>query len=403
MTVTDVRSRRMHQFGDGMRAEWPLEAGVTYLNHGTVGVTPRRVLAAQQAIRDEIERQPSRYLLRELTSIVVGQPHGAVPRMRQAAAAVAGFLGARGEDLVFVDNATTGANAVLRSFPLEPGDEILITEFGYGGVTHAATFAGRERGAVVRIAPMPHPVRSANEIVEAFAAAIGPRTRLAVIDHVTSQTALVMPLAGIAAACHSRGVPVLADGAHAPGAIPLDIPSLGVDWYVANLHKWLWVPRSSGILWAAPERRDFLHPPVISWGLDQGFTAEFDLPGTRDPTPHLAAPSAIAMMRELGVDAVQVYNHSLAWTGAHRLAQGWGTQFETPEPLVGAMANVEMPEPTGRTADHAALVRDRMLFEHGIEVHVSAYRDRLHARISAQIYNTLDDVERLADAVLQLA
>jgi len=389
----------MREFGRAWRAEWPLDPNVIYLNHGTVGVTPNRVLAAQQAIRDDIERQPSRYLLRELTSIVVGRPPAAEPRMRQAANAVAAFLGTRGDDLVFVDNATTGANAVLRSFPLEPGDEILVTDLGYGGVTQAAAFAARERGASVRTAVMPYPVRSAGELVDAFVAAIGPGTRLAIVDHITSQSALVLPVADIAAACRARGVAVLADGAHAPGAIPLDIPSLGVDWYVANLHKWMWVPRSSGILWASPARQQGLHPPVISWGLDQGFAAEFDLPGTRDPSPHLAAPAAIAMMRELGVEAVQRYNHTLAWTGAKHLASAWGTPFDTPEPLVGTMATVPLPETAGRTDDDASRVRDWLLFEDGIEVQVHAFRGRLHARICAQIYNSLDDISCLATGV----
>jgi isopenicillin-N epimerase len=392
----------MRPFGNAMRPEWPLDTDVTYLNHGTVGVTPRRVLAAQQAIRDEIERHPSAYLLRELTSIVVGRPRPDKPRMRRAADAVAEFLGARGDDVVFVDNATTGANAVLRSFPLEAGDELLVTDLGYGGVTQAAAYAARERGASVRTATMPYPVRSDAQLVDACAAAIGPRTRLAVIDHITSQSALIMPLAEIARQCRARGVAVLGDGAHAPGAIPLDIPSLGVDWYVANLHKWMWVPRSSGILWASPERQRSLHPAVISWGLDQGFTAEFDLPGTRDPSPHLAAPAAIAMMRELGVADVQQYNHSLAWAGAQRLADRWATPFETPEPLIGTMATVAMPGAAGRTNDDALAVRDR-LFADRIEVQVHAYKDRLHARISAQIYNSLDDIDRLAEAVVRMA
>jgi isopenicillin-N epimerase len=392
----------MPQFGDSIRAEWPLATNVIYLNHGTVGVTPRRILSVQQAIREEIEQRPSQYLLRELTSIVVGVPRQEKPRMRQAADEVAGFLSARGEDLVFVDNATTGANAVLRSFPLNEGDEVLVTDLGYGGVTLAATFAARERKAVLRTASTPFPVRSAGELVEAIITAIGPRTRLAVIDHVSSQSALVLPVGEIAAECHARGVAVLIDGAHAPGAIPVDIPSLGADWYVANLHKWMWTPRSSGILWASPQRQQGLHPAVISWGLDQGFTAEFDLPGTRDPSTHLSAPSAIAMMRELGVADVQRYNHSLAFAGARRLAERWGTPFETPECLVGTMATVLLPESLGRTADDASRVRDRLLFEHGIEVQLHAFRDRLHARVSAQIYNTMDDVERLAEAVVRM-
>ncbi len=386
-----------------MRPEWPLEPRVTYLNHGTVGVTPNRILAAQQAIHDEIERRPSDYLLRELTSIVVGRPRPDKPRMRQAADVVAEFLGARGDDLVFVDNATTGANAVLRSFPLEPGEEILVTDLGYGGVTQAAAFAARERRGVLRTAVTPYPVRSSAELVDAVVSAIGPKTRLAVIDHITSQSALILPVAEIARQCHARGVAVLADGAHAPGAISFDIPSLGVDWYVANLHKWMWTPRSSGILWAPAERQQDLHPAVISWGLDQGFTAEFDLPGTRDPSAHLAAPAAIAMMRELGVADVQRYNHALVWAGARRLAERWNVQLETPESLVGTMATVVLPESVGRTVDESLDVRDRLLFEHGIEVQLHSFRDRLHARISAQIYNTMEDIDQLAESVLRMA
>jgi isopenicillin-N epimerase len=393
----------MREFGMAVRAEWPLDPDVTYLNHGTVGVTPRRVLAAQQALRDEIERRPSQVQLRELTSIVVGRPRADKPRLRQAADVVAPFLGARGDDLVFVDNATTGANAVLRSFALQPGDEILVTDLGYGGVTNAATFVARERGAVVRTAALPFPARSSGDLVDAVRAALTPRTRLAVVDHITSGSALVLPLAEIAAECRARGVAVLGDGAHAPGAIALDIPSLGCDWYVANLHKWLWVPRSSGILWASPERQPGLHPAVISWGLDQGFTAEFDLPGTRDATAHLAAPAAIAMMQEVGVESVREQNHRLALDGARRLAERWGTSFDTPDALIGPMATVAMPDPAGSTMDDAARVRDCLLFDHRVEVQVHAWQERLYARISAQIYNTMDDVERLAAAVLRLA
>jgi isopenicillin-N epimerase len=332
----------------------------------------------------------------------VGPPRTEPPRLRHAASAVASFLGAQADDLVFVDNATTGANAVLRSLALRPGDEILVTDLGYGGVTNAAVFAARQHGAVVRTAVMPYPVRSAGDLVDACVAALGPRTRLAIVDHITSQSALIMPLAEIAAECRARGVALLADGAHAPGAIPLDIPSLGVDWYVANLHKWMWVPRSSGILWASPTRQPDLHPPVISWGLDQGFTAEFDLPGTRDPSPHLTAPAAIEMMQELGVAAVRDYNHGLAWNGAGLLADRWGADFVTPEALIGTMATVALPGSLGRTPEEAIRLRHRLLFEDQIEVQVHAYRDRLHARISGQIYNDLDEIERLAAAVLQL-
>ena len=393
----------MKPFGHAWRGDWPLEPGLIYLNHGTVGVTPLRVLEAQRAIRNEIEANPSRFLLRELCEIVVGQPQQRRPRLRQAADVVGAFVGARGDDIVFVDNTTTGANAILRSFPLAAGDEIVVSDFGYGGVTRAVMQAARERGATVRTASMPYPVASDAQIIDAFEAALGPRTKLAVVDHVTSESALVLPLAAIAGRFRARGVAVLADGAHAPGAIPLNIPALGVDWYIGNLHKWLWVPRSSGILWASPERQPSLRPAVVSWGLEQGFNAEFDMPGTRDPSPHLSAPAAIAFMQELGVDAVRQHNHGLAWDGARYLAGAWRTPFVTPEALVGTMATVMMPDSLGTSAEDAARVRDALLFDNSIEVQVHAFRGRLYARICGQVYNEMSDVHRLAETVAALA
>jgi len=389
-------------FGRPMLEHWLLDPAVTYLNHGTVGAPPRRALAAQQAIRDEIERQPSRFLLRELTSlrVGVGEAGAGRPRLRVAADAVAAFVGASGEDVVFVDNATTGANAVLRSLHLAAGDEILMTDLAYGGVVNAARHAARERGVELRTVELPDPGRGPAAFVEAIDGELGERTRLLIVDHITADSALVLPVAEITARCRAKGVLVLVDGAHAPGAIALDIPPLGADWYVGNLHKWAWAPRSSGILWAARERQAGLHPAVISWGLDQGLAAEFDMPGTRDPSPHLAAPAALDFMRELGVEAVRQYNHQLVWRGARRLAELWDVPFAVPESMIGTMAAVQLPAALGSTRADAALLRDALLFADGIEVHLHAWRGRLWARISCQIYNDLEDVERLGAAVL---
>jgi isopenicillin-N epimerase len=221
-----------------------------------------------------------------------------------------------------------------------------------------------------------------------------------IVDHITANSALVLPVAAIAARCHERGALVLVDGAHAPGAIALDIPALGVDWYTGNLHKWAWTPRSSGILWAARERQAGLHSTVISWGLDQGLAGEFDLPGTRDPTPHLAAPAALDFMREVGVETVRRYNHELAWSGARRLADLWEVPFTVPESMIGTMATVPLPAELGATSDDAGVLRDQLLFEDRIEVQVHAWRGRLWTRISGQIYNEIGDVERLGAAIL---
>jgi isopenicillin-N epimerase len=387
-------------FGRAMLAHWLLDPAGTHLNHGTVGATPRRVLEVQRALGDELERNPARFLLRELGRRFAGVAHDGELRLRRAAREVAACFRARGEDLVFVDNATTGVNAVLQSFDLRAGDEILLLDHAYGAVRNAAEFAARRSGARVCSARLPFPQVDAQAVIDAVASALGPRTRLALIDHITSDSALLLPLAEIAALCRARGVPVLVDGAHAPGAIPLDIPALGVDWYTGNLHKWAWAPRSCAILWVDPARHAQLHPTTISWGLDEGMVAEFDWVGTRDPTPFLAAPEALAFMRELGLDAVQSYNHGLAWHAANLLSERWESALMLPESMVGTMAIARLPAAAGCTREAALRLRDALLFEDGIEVAVSVLDGALWARVSAQVYTELADVERLAAAVL---
>jgi isopenicillin-N epimerase len=378
---------------------WPLDPNVVYLNHGTVGVTPTPVLAVQQAIRDEIERGPSQFLLRAQSGLT-GVPTSAATRVRQAAQAVAAAMGARGDDLVFVDNATTGVNAVLRSFPLGPGDEILVTNHNYGATTKVAQFVARGRGAHVRTATVPYPRFDPGELIASVAAAITPRTRIAVLDHITSESALVFPLAELAAECRRRQVAVLVDAAHAPGVLPLNLPALGVDWYTANLHKWACAPRSCGFLWAAQDRQRDMHPPVISWGLDQGFAAEFDWVGTRDVSAWLAAPAGFEFLSSIGLDHVWRHNHELAWTGAQHLADRWGTSLGYRETDIGFMATVPLPPAAGSTPADAARLRDALLFTHRIEVQLHAAHGQLWTRISAQVYNEMSDVEQLGEAVV---
>ncbi len=253
---------------------------------------------------------------------------------------------------------------------------------------------------------MPFPSVTPEGVVAALAAAITPRTRVALLDHVTSESALVLPLARMAATCRARGVAVLVDGAHAPGAIDVDIDALGVDWYAANLHKWAFAPRACGVLWAAPSQRAGLHPAVISWGVvDDDWIAEFDWTGMRDPSAWLAAPAAIAFMEDrLDIDAMRAHNHALAWNGATMLADRWRRSFETPESMTGCMVALPMPARPGPvTPDNAQRVRDALFFEHAIEVPVLARADRLWARVSIQVYNDASDLERLGDAVDDVA
>ena len=388
----------MPTFGHSMLQHWLLDPEITYLNHGTVGAPPRRVLQVQQALRDEMERQPSRFVLREL--------HGHQPmpwrresRLRDAIGRIAPFVGARPEDLVFVPNVTTGLNAVLRSVPLGPGDEVVITDLGYGAIALAAGAVTRRQGATLRIAEMPYPLRDAGDVVAAVARALRPHTKLVVVDHITAQSALVLPVAAIVAECHARGVPVLVDGAHVPGSIAVDIPATGADWYAANLHKWAHAPRACGILWAKPEHQAALRHPIVSWGSGLGFHAEFEYQATSDPTNYLAAPEGIALLREWDIDAVLTYMHGLAREAARVLTERWGTTLDAPDEMIGAMVTVPLPEGAGATADEAARLRTALLVEDRIEVQLHAWRGRLWVRVSAQVYNDRSDVMRLADAV----
>jgi isopenicillin-N epimerase len=293
---------------------------------------------------------------------------------------------------------TTGTNAVIGSVPLQAGDEVVVTELAYGAVKLAAKAACERAGASLRTARIEYPFRDA-QIIDAIVGTLTPHTRLVVIDHITAQTALVLPVAAIADACHARGVPVHVDGAHVPGAHVLNISALGVDWYAANLHKWAHAPRGCGFLWAAPERQAVLHHPIVSWGRDRGFHHEFEHTATADPTSYLAAPEGIALLQEWGFAACTAYMHNLACTAGELLADAWGTRFSTPREMIGARVTVPLPPSAGTTDDEAAQVRLALLVEDRIEVQLHAWRERLWVRVSAQVYNELSDIEQLANAV----
>lgn len=392
----------MASFGRHLLERWMLDPSITYLNHGTVGATPRAVLAEQRIILDTIERQPARYLLRELAD-VEQYALRMQPRLRTAAEQVAAFVGARGDDLVFVGNATEGVNAVLRSLVFARGDEILLTDHGYGSVAHVAQHVADRAGAVVCVVELPYPGVTDAGVIEAIAAAFTPRTRVLVVDHITSGSALVLPIQEIVMRAHAAGVNVLVDGAHAPGALLLDIPALGADWYTGNLHKWAMSPRSSAILWAAPAAQKDLHPPVISWGYNLGFTHEFDLTGTRDPSAWLASPAGIDFMHELGFEAMRAYDHAFAWDAARRLCDHWGTALPAEEAMIGTMATVPLPPRFGTTSEDGQRLKDALLYEHDIEVQAHGFKGQVWMRISGQVYNDSSDIDRLMRAVDSVA
>jgi isopenicillin-N epimerase len=375
---------REGQLGAGCRSEFLLEDGFATTNHGAYGATPRPVLAAQDEWRARMERQPSRFF------------NGTIlPALRAAAADLGGFLGARGEDIGFVGNATEGINGVLRSLRFEAGDEIVALGHVYGAVRNTIRHVCSESGAQMVEVPVAFPRPDDGEILAGLDAAITARTRLAVLDHITSSSALLLPIADMIAACHAKGVKVLVDGAHAPGQVMLDLSALDADWYVGNCHKWLFAPKGCGFLWARADRQAGIHPAVISHGYGQGFTAEFDWTGTRDPSAWLAVPAALAFHGRLGGEVLMARNAGLAASASAALAARWGTETGAGNRPAAAMAMVRLPG-----AGVPARIRARLL-ETGTDVPIMAHGGLLWLRLSAQAYNEAADFERMGTLVEQ--
>ncbi len=365
-----------------------LEGDMVYLNHGAFGATPRRVSAAADHWRRQMERQPMRFMLRELP-----------PALRAAADRLAARLGAQGEDLVFLENATSGVNAVLRSMALAPGDQVVVFDQGYPACVNAARWVCEQAGAELVSVPLPFPGASDQAIVDAVAAALGARVRLAVLDHITSGSAVVTPAAELVRLCRARGVPVLIDGAHVPGMLPLDLEALGADYYVGNCHKWLFAPKGCALLWTRPDRQADLRPAVISNGLGLGYTDEFDWIGTRDHSPWLAITEALDLRDELGEAWIQQHNRDLVWQGAELLADAWGCELPVARDRAGSIIALPAPVELPGTWEAAEALQDRIWDAHRVMVPGFPIHGRVWVRISAQIYNTLDDYARLAEVL----
>jgi isopenicillin-N epimerase len=368
-----------------------LDPDVTFLNHGSFGATPAPVRADQQRWRDALEREPVDFLARRLPGL-----------LDTARAEAAGLVGADPAHLVFTPNATTGVNAVIDGFALSPGDEILTTDHRYDAVRNALDRRARRHGARVVEAPLPYPSVSADAVVSAVEAAFSPRTRLLVVDAITSPTALVLPVRRLIAAARAHGVPVLVDGAHAPGHNPVDLASLGADWWVGNLHKWICAPKGAALLWVAPERAAAMEAPITSHGWGEGLHAEFDWPGTHDPSARLASAAAIRWWRDQGGAALADRNAALARAARPVLAEAAGLDLPPPPPreLQGAMHTIRLD---GVPADRALDLWNALFTEHRIEVPVLPWRGSAWLRYSAfSLYNRVEQYARLGEALRSL-
>jgi isopenicillin-N epimerase len=370
--------------GAAIRHEWGLDPDFLTVNHGSFGATPRVVLAEQDRWRRRMEAQPTRFFSLEVPGV-----------LREAAAVLARFVGVEPDDVAFVPNATTGANAVLRSLRFEPGDEILHVSHVYNAVRNTIGHLAGQAGASVVVAEIPFPRPEAAAILKNIEQAIGKRTRIAVIDHITSPSGLVLPVEEIVRLCHAAGVPVLIDGAHGAGQVALDLRALEVDWYVGTCHKWLCAPKGCGFLFARADRRADLHPVTISHGYGGGFTAEFDWTGTMDPSAYLSLPVAIAFCERLGGAALRERNRQLAAEAVSLLADALKTEVGARPEMAGSMGLVRLPISLDSKRSEAMKVR-QALQAAGTDAPVHPVGGTLWLRVSAYAYNEIGDYERLA-------
>ncbi len=383
-----------------MREHFLLDPDITFLNHGSFGACPAEVFADYQRWQRELESNPVAFL---------GRRSGAL--LGQARAQLAAYLGARGEDLVFVANATTGVNIVARSLALRPGDEVLATDHEYGACDATWQHLCAQVGATYRRVTLPLPLPfDPTAFVSTVMAAVTPRTRLIFTSHITSTTALIFPVAGLCAQARAAGIPTLIDGAHAPGHIDVDLSALGADFYTGNCHKWLCAPKGSAFLHVRPDYQAAVHATVVSWGYvaeasgHTGFDAytghtalerRLQWQGTRDIAAYLAVPAAIRFQARHDWPAHRARGHAMAIALRNRVIARNGLAPAAPDSAYGQM--VTMPV---RCADPEGL--RRWLFdERRIEVPVTQHAGQVFVRVSVQAYNTEADLAALDSALAE--
>ena len=380
-----------------LAAYWMLDPSVVFLNHGSFGACPREILDRQTALRAQMETDPVRFLTRELEAL-----------LDHSRATLAALLNTSPDNLAFIPNATTGVNAVVRSLAFLPDDEILTTDHDYNACRNALQEAARRTGARLVVARVPFPVQSEDEIFAAIMEAVTDRTRLVLLDHVTSPTSLVFPVERIVRALESFGVDVLVDGAHAPGMVPLDLDALRPAYYTGNCQKWLCAPKGSAFLYVRPDRQALVQPTTISHGYNTPRPGRnylhtmFDWTGTQDPTPWLCVGDAIEWCDSLlpgGIGELMERNHSLAVVARRVLCAALGCEPPCPETMLGSMATIPLPAPV--TLEGTDPLQVRLLRDYSIEAPVIRWGDppARGLRISAQAYNSPDQYGYLAQAL----
>ena len=364
-----------------------LRPDVVFLNHGSYGACPRPVLDAYQRWQLELERQPVEFLHYRFKGL-----------MRSAREGLAAYVGADPDEVVYVPNSTTGLNIVARALPLGPADEVLATDHEYGALDRTWRFICARRGARYVRAPLSIPFESPEQIVETVWAHVTERTRVLFMSHITSPTALILPVEALVRRARRSGILTVIDGAHAPGQIPLALGNLGADFYAGNCHKWMCAPKGSAFLYARREIQGLLSPLVVSWGWPSTFVEEQEWQGTRDIAAFLAVPDAIEFLRKHNWAAVRQACHVLAHTARTALVSLSGLPPLSPDSPVwyAQMFSVRLP------LSDAERARRRLWAEFGIEAPIMSWNGWCLLRVSIQGYNSRADVDALITAVAGL-
>lgn len=383
--------------------QWLLDPEYIFLNHGAFGGCPRPVLECQSEWRARLERQPLNFLVRELPA-----------HLDVAREALAQFSGAEADDLVFVHNATGGVNTVLRSLDFQPGDELLVTDHAYNASRNALDYVAERSGAQVVVAKIPFPFRTGDELIDPVLECVTPRTRIALLDHVTSPTGVVMPIARLVRELDQRGVDTLVDGAHAPGTMPMNLTQLGAAYYTGNCHKWLCAPKGAALLHVRRDKQKSIRPLTISNGAKSTqkdrsrFLVEFGWQGTFDPSAWLSVPEAlrfVASQMPGGWLEVMARNHALARAARKVLCDALQIPEPCPAEFIGSLAAIPLPDATEdegpRPPFNEAPLQDALREKHRIEVPIVSWPapPKRLLRISAHLYNSLPQYETLAAAL----
>lgn len=386
------------------RSDWSIPDDVIYLNHGSFGPSPRVVQQVREEWSRRLNANPMDFFLRQFDGA-----------LNDAAARLGRFIGADLRDLVFVDNATVAMNVVAESLPLAPGDEIVLNDHEYGAVFRIWRTVCQRTGAVL-VSPtlgqgdnqQPCRFKSADDISQPMVAAITPRTKLVVISHITSPTAITFPVEDICHEARQRGIPVCIDGPHAIALCDLNLRKIDCDFYCASLHKWLSAPFGSGFLYVRRSRQGSLKPHLTSWGRSLGgcgprWQDELNWLGTRDPAPFLAVPAAIDFLEHVGLDRFRRQTHELARYARQQLEPILGQAATIPDSpeWFGSMIAIPLPPDASRKARPNSIhpLQQALWDQHRIEVLVTECHGHRYLRVSCHLYNTQAEIERLCDAV----